>query len=735
MKIVILIDHLLNEHAGTENQVCKLIRGLGERHEILLVCLLASPWIESESHGLPCRTIVLRHSKTSRPWRWWELITAIESIRKFQPDIVHTFFPIANSLGVLMARLASHATIVTSRRDFGIWMSRRYLFATRFSNRYVDWVVTNAERVRALTVKREGFPADRIAVIPNAVDIDGLRLAPKSESLRLRLRLGIPSHHKVIGHVANFRMVKRQDTLVRALARVLKSRDDVSVLFVGTADDEMFPEVQRLVSELGLQAHIVFAVADGDIADYLALFDIGVNSSESEGLSNAVIEYMTAMVPSVVTDGGGNTDLVRHGENGLVFTVGDDNALAAHLAVLLDDPELRKRLARSARLFVEGEMAMKPVLDRFEAMYRSIALDTRMKSQGLVRGSISALRAAAKSAVLFGAVSPYVLASRRAVKPSGVTVLMYHEIGRDEDSHEAWTVVRQADFRRQLDYVQKHYDIISLADALERVSSGAANGRPAAVLTFDDGNAGDLERMLPVVQNSGAPVTIFVSTMPVVAERGLWFNRVINALPDAGSFLVDLRSFGLSMYPVIGRRHIRRWSQVQVLLEAMKTLTSESCELAANEVVRQLSFVHSRRSQVRPLTEAGIKELARCPLVDIGAHTHGHEILTMLPLAEADRSISTSRTLLQGWTGKQVAHFAYPSGIADAKIRELVQRLGFNAALGSQRGLWSSAAQRFEVPRIAVGRFDSLELFKFGLVHGLKSVSGRSFSMASGRVI
>lgn len=717
MKIAIVIDHLKSDRAGTENQVAKLIRGLGLRHDILLVCLLSSPWVESGEHGMPCRAVVLRHDKLLSFSRLRELATVVGTLREFRPDVVHTFFPISNSLGVLLARVAGCGTIIASRRDFGIWMSKRYLAATRFANRYVDWIVTNSDRVRDLTVECEGFPRARVAVIPNAVDLEGL--IQSSVDSTLRLRLGIPPIHRVIGHVANFRLIKRQDTLIRALAIILQTRADVTVVFAGERDDEMFPQVQQLVEELGLAAHVVFTVAESDIGEYLALFDVGVNSSETEGLSNAVIEYMTASVPVVATNGGGNADLVTHDVTGLVFEAGDEQTLAAHLLLLMSAPDLRYRLAKSARAFVENSMAIESVLARFEALYSAVAKSALTVNAGRLSRAVPVVRAAGKKAVISAITAPYLLTQRRVQAQQAVTVLMYHEIGTDEDSREAWTVVRRSDFLRQLDYVQRHYDILPLAAALDRVATGRWASRPAVVLTFDDGCLGDVDRLLPIVRSRDVPVSIFVSTGHIQSQTNLWFNRVINSLPAVGAYQVDLSRFGLRRFVVNNGNARRRWAEIQSVLEGMKSLPIEVCDAAAAEVELQLAAIKSRQLPVMPLTLEGLRELASCSLVDLGAHTHGHEILTIADPTFAEQSIARSRELLREWTGRSIPHFSYPSGVFNPAVREIVQRLGFSAALGTEHARWNSPDQRFAIPRIPIGRFDSMEVFQYAMNYGM----------------
>lgn len=369
MKLTIIIDQIANDLGGTEGQIIKLLHGLGAKHDIDLIVFQHSEWLDKARAWLPCRVEFIELGGITKPRFYAGLWQLFRRLRQQRPDVVHTFFPIANVVGVLAARLAGVPRVLASRRDYGYWITPGYLKATRFANRYVDSIVANSPQVAAFTTRVEGVPATRVKVIYNGVDLDALhRPGP---NLALKAQLGIPAHHKVISLVANYRPIKRHDTLLQATRLLLDRHPDVSLLFVGAnnAADPCMDEVLALAQQLGLSDRVFRGHAKGDIAEYLSIMDIGVNCSESEGLSNAVIEYMAAQVASVVSNGGGNPDLIQDGVDGLVFPVGDAQALSDKLALLLADDALRTRYAQAGQDKVRREMALNVMLDRFEQHY------------------------------------------------------------------------------------------------------------------------------------------------------------------------------------------------------------------------------------------------------------------------------------------------------------------------------------------------------------------------------
>src|SRR5258708_4728637 len=118
---------------------------------------------------------------------------------------------------------------------------------------------------------------------------------------------------------------------------------------------------------------------------------------------------------------------------------------------------------------------------------------------------------------------------------------MYHELARDDADIEAWTVMRESDFVRQLEFLVGHYDVVSLDQALGRTSPSASR-RPRVVITFDDGDRGNATVLLPIVEAFKVPVTVYIATRQIADAKSYWFDRIINALQTNQPVTVDLRA-------------------------------------------------------------------------------------------------------------------------------------------------------------------------------------------------
>jgi peptidoglycan/xylan/chitin deacetylase (PgdA/CDA1 family) len=314
----------------------------------------------------------------------------------------------------------------------------------------------------------------------------------------------------------------------------------------------------------------------------------------------------------------------------------------------------------------------------------------------------------------------YTRARARALSDGAVTVLMYHTVGHDDEAFDAWTVVRRADFLRQMDWLRRHYDVVALDDALVPTTMLA---RPRAVVTFDDGEAGLHEHLLPIVEREAIPVVVYVATGQIASGQPYWFDRVMNSAQVARPTVVDVP--GLPRLTLGAACGEREWQAVSALLSALKQIEPEARERAADAVDAALAL--SQRGLTRrlaPMSLAQLRDLAGSRWVTIGAHTHCHSLLNQMPLDAALETIERSRVLLREWTGQEVRHFAYPNGNYSGALVAAVERMGFRSAMATVKGLWHPEAGRFDIRRVPVGRWDDLDRFRLNLLGGARSLLG-----------
>ncbi len=173
----------------------------------------------------------------------------------------------------------------------------------------------------------------------------------------------------LVGLVANVRPIKRIQDLVRALARLKDEVPALNVVLIGAGDQE---PLRDLGHELGVGDRLHCLGGRNDVPACLNALDIGVLCSESEGFSNALVEYMLAGLPVVCTEAGGNPEAVEHGETGLLYGVGDVERLATHLQCLAGDVEYRQTLGERGRKVAQERFSMATMVDAHLALYSDL---------------------------------------------------------------------------------------------------------------------------------------------------------------------------------------------------------------------------------------------------------------------------------------------------------------------------------------------------------------------------
>ena len=355
--------------AGAEMLVAEIIRRLAGRIEPTIFCLDAiGPLGEQlRSEGVD---VVCLNRRPGRDWRVpWRMACAI---RERDIDVIHAhqytpFFYAA--LAKLLLRRPPRLILTEHGRHYPDVVSATRRAVNRLVlDRLADAVnaccVFSAEHLGRL----DGFSARRIKVIENGIDIDRYRSAADRATLRQRLRLD-PAR-RYVAAVARFHPVKDHSTLLRAFAVVAAARSDVDLLLVG--DGPLRAELTSLAERLGIADRVRFLGVRSDVPDLLQAVDGFTLTSLSEAASLTLLEAMAASLPVVVTDVGGNPEIVRHGKEGLLAPRGDAEKIAAALLNLLNDPATAAAMGAAGRRRVEERYQLSQTIEAYWRLYQRL---------------------------------------------------------------------------------------------------------------------------------------------------------------------------------------------------------------------------------------------------------------------------------------------------------------------------------------------------------------------------
>ena len=369
IRVLFMIDFIYTLTGGTENQLVKIINNLPDiKYEKHFLSLRNTDWIKKNSDSLRCSIKTYNIIKLKNPLTLFKYLSIFNYIRKTKPAIVITFFPLSNIIGVIISKLAKVKVIISTRRDYGLWLNKWSIPLLRFANRYVTRIIANSASVKELTCSGEKYNPSKVDVIYNGILLNN-QAPPHLDTTGLKETYAIPPGNFIVGTVAGLRPMKKHTTIIRAAKLVLDSRKDVSFLIVG--DGILRANLEALVSELKIQKQVVFAGSQDNVLPFVSLFDIAVNASANEGLSNAIMEYMALGKPCVVSHAGGNPELIKNDVNGYTFELDNHKELAREILDLLDNREKQQLFSSVSKKRIQ-EMSLDKMIENYDRLFTTL---------------------------------------------------------------------------------------------------------------------------------------------------------------------------------------------------------------------------------------------------------------------------------------------------------------------------------------------------------------------------
>jgi sugar transferase (PEP-CTERM/EpsH1 system associated) len=359
--------HLVPELSlgGMEQGVVTLLNGLVPEQIAGSVCSFDSG-IDSIRERLDPRipVHVLGRRSGNDPMLVWRLIRVL---RRERPDVVHSHTWGTVCEGYVATRLAGvrhfvhgeHGTLELRPRNL----------------RIQRWVWSRADRVLSVSSKladrmaREvGFPRNRMQVIRNGADLVKFGVIPRAEA---RESLRIPDTEFVIGTVGRLVPVKDHEMLFAALVHLRNA--GVRCLALVAGEGPLRSELEERVRALDLGSMLRFLGNRDDVDRVLAMLDVFVLTSVSEGLPNSILEAMASGLPVVSTHVGGVEELVENGKTGMLVPSKNAEMLADAVSTLARDAELRRRMGAQGQKKARAEFGLRRMLDEYARFYLELS--------------------------------------------------------------------------------------------------------------------------------------------------------------------------------------------------------------------------------------------------------------------------------------------------------------------------------------------------------------------------
>lgn len=356
--------------AGAEVLVRETIRRLSGRVAPAVFCLDAVGPIGEElrADGVD---VVCFDRKPGRDWRVGARIAA--AIRERGTEVVHAhqytpFF--YSALAKPLCAFRPKLILTEHGRHYPDRVSPLRRAVNRLALDRLADAVTACCRFSADGLSRtDGFAGARIEVIENGIEVE--RYGPPADKARAKQDVGLEPNRRYLIHVARHHPVKDQATLLRGFALAAPDLPGVDLLMAG--DGPLRAELESLAVELRVPDRVTFLGVRADVAELMRAADAFALTSLSEAASLTLLEAMASGLPAVVTDVGGNPEIVRPEREGLLFPRGDAAGCAAAIRRVFRDPELAARLGAAGRARARERYQLGRTVEAYYDLYRRLS--------------------------------------------------------------------------------------------------------------------------------------------------------------------------------------------------------------------------------------------------------------------------------------------------------------------------------------------------------------------------
>lgn len=301
---------------------------------------------------------------------------------------------------------------------------------------------------------------------------------------------------------------------------------------------------------------------------------------------------------------------------------------------------------------------------------------------------------------------------RRGGREPTATILAYHRIGWPETERgrldSKLLSASPTGFDWQMDYVRRHFEVLSFEDLIDRFCTGRPLPPNAALVTFDDGYRDNYDLAYPILRRYDLPATIFLVTGLIDSTQRMWWDELAAIVSTTEAKRVSV--------PGLGRI---RLETSRDRLRAMERLRRHFKAISDDERRNRLKALRNELgSGMQPeveertyLTWDEVRTMNQ-HRITFGAHTHSHPILTRVSIERAEQEIADSKRIVERELGQPVRFFAYPNGRRgdfDAQTRMILSEHGFEAAVTLVHGsnsLKDDGVDLFTLRRIYLGSDD-----------------------------
>lgn len=361
MKIIYLIESL--KAGGKERRFSELVRRLQHKPHIELEIVVMNEEIHypvAEATNIKIHYLI---RKTKKDFSVFKKFYSI--CKKSRPDIVHCWDDMTAIIAVPACKLLQIKLVngmvnnTPTKRNI---LNKIYLRA-KISFLFSDVIIGNSKA----GILAFNAPLKKSLLIYNGFNFD--RKNQISSKNEIRKQLNITTKY-VIGMVATFSPQKDYKTFYNAAEIVLSRRKDITFLAIGANTDSA--ESQNMVNDPFKVEHFRFLGTQSNIESLINIIDVGILATYTEGISNAIMEFMAMGKPVIATDGGGTNEIIKDQETGYLISTYDSQDLADKMELMIGDEDKRIKMGNAGMKRIEDVFSIDVMVKEFIAAYQNL---------------------------------------------------------------------------------------------------------------------------------------------------------------------------------------------------------------------------------------------------------------------------------------------------------------------------------------------------------------------------
>ena len=357
-KILIIIGSL--DIGGTEKQLLRIIDSLSSSFDFTVLSFIKGGDLLNDYKKLEIKVLVpKKESKLIMPFRIFNYIYMIlKSFIQIKPDIVHFYLPHSYLLGSFLPYIFPKKKYLMSRRSLNYYQKKIPFckFIETKLHKKMNLIITNSKENYNQLVNEEDVDPKKCFIISNGVKIVN----------------NIKKEKKIVQVlcVANFIRYKNHNMIINAFNK-LPDRLSWSLNLVGNDTDNIINKLKNKI-KFENKGKINFIKKKKNISNFLMNADIGILTSNEEGLSNSILEYMSYGLPVIATKVGGNVEQIFNNKNGFLVEKNDHIKLSQRLEELIKNKLMRKKFGRVSKRIATEKFSLEKSIEEYKKIYNEI---------------------------------------------------------------------------------------------------------------------------------------------------------------------------------------------------------------------------------------------------------------------------------------------------------------------------------------------------------------------------